>query len=299
MKKYSHYILLHTALFFFSAISFAQQSVMVTATVDKNRIIIGEPIKLKLEAALPAGTPMLWFDTDSLPHFELIDKGNIDSSAADKYEQIVTITSFDSGLYVIPPLSLDLDGRSYLTDSIPITVSFSAFDPEKDYHDIKDILEVEAVKKTYLKEILLAGGILMLLLLAWFLYRKYRRKKPVTQVAAPFLSPLEEALRALEALKKEPITEKQFYTGMNDIIRGFVYRKTGVTTMQKTNEEFILQLDKLGMPQDDFISLVQTLRMSDAVKFARYVPGEEENEKNYTVIRRSVEQLNNTNNSAV
>jgi hypothetical protein len=34
-----------------------------------------------------------------------------------------------------------------VTDSIPVDVVFSEFNPEQDYHDIKDIIEVTPQKK--------------------------------------------------------------------------------------------------------------------------------------------------------
>ncbi|MBC8033512.1 MAG: hypothetical protein H7Y03_05165 [Chitinophagaceae bacterium] len=299
MKKYIRYIVLHACFIFITLLSYSQQGVSVSASVNKNAIIIGEPIELRLEATIPAGMPYLWFSVDTLPHFELIDKGKVDSTVAGVYRQTIILTSFDSGRNMIPPVSLELNGRSYLTDSIAVMVSFSEFDPKKEYHDIKDILEVEAVKDGYLKWLLLGVGTLLLLLLIWYLFRKFRKKKSVDAVTVSPLSAFEEALKGLEELKKQQLTEKQFYTRMNDILRWFVYRKNGITTMQKTNEEFILQLDKLNMPREDFTALAQTLRMADAVKFAKYVPAEEENDNSYRVIRKSIEQLNNINNSAV
>lgn len=300
MKKYAQNILLLIAFLFITSFSFAQGGgVSVSASVNKDRILIGEPILLTLEASLPPGTSSGWFVTDTLPHFEFINKAKIDSSIEGEYKQILTITSFDSGVNMIPMLSLEINGRSYLTDSIPIEVSFSEFDPKKDYHDIKDILEVEPFKEGNLKWFLLGAGILLLLILIWYLRRR-SRKKPVAVVApAPVLSPLQEAMQALEELKSQPLPAKQYYSAMNDIIRRFVLRKTGITTMQKTNEEFIYQLDKHSLPHEDFIALTQTLRLTDAVKFAKYIPEDEEKERSYGVIKKSIEQLNNINNSAV
>jgi hypothetical protein len=179
-------------------------------------------------------------------------------------------------------------------------VTFSDFDPKKDYHDIKDILEVEAVGRNYLMYILPAVAvILLLLLLIWYLRKKGRKKAPSLHTPSITLPPYEEAMKALEELRKQQVSEKTYYTSLNDIVRWFVYRKKNVATMQKTNEEFIIQLDKMGLPKEDFIALAQVLRMADAVKFARYIPGEGENDRNFGVIKKTIEQLNNINDSAV
>jgi hypothetical protein len=63
--------------------------------------------------------------------------------------------------------------------------------------------------------------------------------------------------------------------------------------MQKTNEELMLQVRQLGLPNEAFILMAQTLRMSDAVKFAKFVPADDDNEQSFRNIRTSIELLNN------
>ena len=63
--------------------------------------------------------------------------------------------------------------------------------------------------------------------------------------------------------------------------------------MEKTNDELILQLTRWHIDNDSLISLAQTLRLSDVVKFAKFVPGEQDNEQSFNTIRSSVELMNN------
>ena len=73
----------------------------------------------------------------------------------------------------------------------------------------------------------------------------------------------------------------------------------GYSTMEKTNEELLLQVKQTGIPHEEMIRLAQTLRMSDAVKFARYTPANEDNEQNFRTTESTVQLLNNLNGSAV
>ena len=59
--------------------AFTQTPVSVKATVNRNRILIGEPIQVTLEAKAPLGDDISWFPGDSIPHFEFVQKGKIDS----------------------------------------------------------------------------------------------------------------------------------------------------------------------------------------------------------------------------
>ncbi len=298
IKRIQHIVCL-SALSCLFQFSFSQ-SVYVKASIDRDKILIGEPIHLKLEVSLPTGTDSKWFSLDSIPHFDFIDKAKIDTvntSISNTYNQVVTITSFDSGRWVIPAISLDLNGRSYLTDSFPVSVAFSNFDASQDYHDIKDILTVENPSLNYINWILAAITLLSLLALIYFLRKRTHKVTAPVAKTESRLSPFEEAIRSLQELKSRQLPEngqaKTYYTGLNDILRLFITRKLLLTTMQKTSEELILQVRDLGLPKDDFIAMVQTLRLSDAVKFAKYIPGRDDDEESFRNIRTSVELLNN------
>ena len=117
------------------------QKTNATATVDRAQILIGEPFTLTIEATVPnAG---YWPAIDTLPHFEIM-QSKIDSQQNGEGLQIrhtLTLTSWDSGKWNIPPFIIRGLNR---TKPIPITVSFSSpFDPNQEYHDVKDIMEGE------------------------------------------------------------------------------------------------------------------------------------------------------------
>ena len=66
-----------------------------------------------------------------------------------------------------------------------------------------------------------------------------------------------------------------------------------MSAMQKTNEELLMQVQQSGISNELGISLAQTLRMSDAVKFAKFIPPGEYNDQNLQTIRDCIVALNN------
>src|SRR5450631_1103794 len=115
------------------------------ATVDKRQILIGQPIQLMLEITVPGDAPLVWPPLDSLPHFDFVEKGQTDSvirPGERYYRQYLTLTSFDSGAWSIPRLPFIVGAKKYFSDSVRIEVAYSKFDASKDYHDIKDIIDV-------------------------------------------------------------------------------------------------------------------------------------------------------------
>jgi hypothetical protein len=129
----------------------------------------------------------------------------------------------------------------------------------------------------------------------YFITRK-KAEKIFEQKEVSRLTPYEEAIDSLEQLKKQQLARKGqvklYYSRLNDILRLFVLRKLRIASMVKTNEELIMQLKELNISREQFSHLAQALRMSDFVKFAKYVPGENENEQNFDIIKSSVEILN-------
>jgi hypothetical protein len=298
MKRTTPHITAVTFFLFSFSFSFSQ-AVSVKATINRDKIMIGEPIELKLEAKVPTGMDAKWFPLDSITHFDFIDKGKIDTTVTTdfkNYTQTLTITSFDSGRWAVSSFPLEIGNKQYLTDSLPVSVAYSNFDPSKDYHDIKDILEVENADVKYVNPILAALAVLSLLAVIYFLRKKATVQQPVAvKKALSKLSPLEEAMQSLEELKKQGYANtggvKIFHSSLNDILRWFMYRKTNIGTMEKTSAELMLQLKQFNLPNDEFINLAQALRMNDAVKFAKYQPPAAENDQSMDTIKKSIEQL--------
>ena len=299
MKRITQHIITFLFFLFSFSLSFSQ-TVSVRASINRDKIMIGEAIELKLEAKVPVGTEAKWFPIDSIAHFEMIEKGKVDTASTPDFNiftQKLIITSFDSGRWAVATLPLAIGNKEYLTDSLPVSVAYSNFDPNQDYHDIKDILEVENADTKYINWVLAGLAVLSLLAIIYYLRKKAAVQQPVVEIKKPIskLSPLQEALESLDELQKQGYTKsdevKMYHTQLNDILRWFLYRKTGVATMEKTSGELMLQLKQFNLANTDFINLAQSLRMNDAVKFAKYQPATEENEQAMDTIKKSVQQL--------
>jgi hypothetical protein len=273
-----------------TAVVAAQKKTIAKATVDRNKILIGEHIQITLEADIPEKEPILFFIIDSLPHFEVLDKQKIDTSNTSDgtlLKQVISITSFDSGHWVIPAFAL---GEKVVTDTIPVDVVFSPFDSAQAYHDIKDIIEVkpqEEKNKSWLWFVI-AGCVLAIALLLIYLLK---RKKPLIEVAAPVIDPFEEAIKQLEKLQKEKPDPKQYYSRLVDIFRVYVYRKKDIQSLQKTTDDLVVQLKGIPVAKEQFEKLSQALRLSDFVKFAKYIPSNEDGMNTFETIKRTISEI--------
>lgn len=290
MRKAFFYNIIVTIVAVFSSIATAAQNKTVAkATVNKTQILIGEPITLTLEVDVPEHEPIRFFQLDSLPHFEFLDSREIDTINTGRgtvLTQVMQITSFDSGRWVIPSLSL---GETVATDSIPVDVVFSPFNPDSPYHDIKEIIEVtpEERKEKIRWWYIVAGAVLLLMLILFFT----RKKKPAPQAIQPPADPYKDAMEELEKLQREKPEAKQYYSRLIDIFRVYVSAKKGIHSLQNTTDDLVMQLHNLNIPKDQFDQLTQGLRLSDFVKFAKYVPSSEDDKTVFNLIAGTIQQI--------
>jgi len=275
----------------------AQEIPTVKAAVDKNQILIGQPIRFTIDVKSPMTSSNQLPQFDSIPHFEIIEKDSPDSTISAvgaSYHMEWKLTSFDSGTHVIPALAVTIGKQLYKTDSLHIEVTYGKVDTAQDYHDIKGIRDLENPDVKYIPWIVGAVAAISLFLFIWFI------RKPPTVIGHRStvneeiirVTPMEEALSNLEKLKQmlkeDPSSVKKYYSGLTDTLRIFLNRQLGLVTMEKTSEELILSLSNLKMDRDLFSSLTEALRMGDFVKFAKYIPGPYENDNNWETIRNSI-----------
>ncbi len=269
------------------------QDIRVKASVNKDRILIGEHIVLQLEAEVPAGSDTKWFRTDSIPSFEYIDRAPVDTStgvSGKLYRQMLIITSFDSGSLVIPRMSLTVNNSRYLTDSISIEVGYTPVEANQPYHDIKDIIDVPEVEPMYINYIIAVATVLAIAALIWYLRRRKTSKQRYT-VPSVIISPFEKAMAALSAMRgSDPLDApglKNYYIRINDILRDYFRERNLVNSPDSSNEKLVVAV-KQRMDTETVYRLAQSLRLADAVKFAKYLPDVQETHKVYDDIHSTI-----------
>ena len=279
----------------------------VKTSVDKKNILIGEQFQYKVETSMPDNSFRLtWFSLpDSFGNFVVVSKNKIDSTVANGnllFSQELTLTSFDSGSRVIPPLTLtaeplDADSSySLFTDTIPINVSFSPLDSAKTFHDIKNIIEIKKELPWWIW-LLLGIGILVIIFLIIFLVKVFKKKEKIPDLFNAKLSPFDEAMQALNDLEKEQLLQKnevkEYHTGLSEIFKRYITRKTNIYKLHLTSDEILMELNEYGLKKDVLSAFANCLRMNSAVKFAKYIPPHTDSEESLIQTKEMIKQINN------
>lgn len=282
-------------LLFLTSIYTFGQGASFSAKLDTNVIKLGGQTKLKLSIEFSKDKSYsITFPeyADSInSHIEIVGKPQVDTSVVKdspvkRISEIYTITSFDTGFWVIPAIRVYLnnDTSQYLeSEPLLLEVKGVALDPAKDVNDIKEPLSLPIT----LKEILIIAGLILLVVsiiagvLVYYIF--FRKKKvKITQLFQPKPLPShEKALGLLEQLRKKKLWEgnqvKLFHSELTDIIRGYIDDRFGVSSPEQVSDETLAAMKgKVG--ESTFVKLRQMLQLADMVKFAKEQPLPNENE---------------------
>ena len=297
-------ILLTVAISCLAFLLSAAQPVVKT-TVDKNEILIGQQFKVKVLASFSGDNFYIkWIKVpDSLPHFELIEKGRIDSAFTNTklsgLSQTFTFTSFDSGKWTFPSFEINFTPAkadstiNLFTDSLPMVVSYSATDTTSTLKDIKAIREVDVMIPLWYW---IVGGVIFLLILGLIIWW-YRRKKKIKKVEplASKWSPFEEAMQDLEKLSElnleVPKEVQQYHTRLIGILRRYLSRKENTDYLNRTTSEILIAIKNNYLNKEILSKSATALRFSDAVKFAKYLPPATDSQANKQVIKDTIQLI--------
>ena len=281
------YIFLFTIILF----SVTGSTQKVTASADKEKILIGEQFHLRLQANFNEGEAFDFFVIDTIPRFEILDRSTIDTSKFDgglALVQELTMTSWDSGRIQIPAFVLDGERTKPLI--IDVAYSPHPFDTTQPYHDVHEILDIKRPIETTWYWYLIGLLILILLFLLFFPRGKPKPKGGFVSDESAY----KKTIKKLTALQnKTEAEDKLFYSELVQIFREYLHRRMNMYSFSKTTGDLSVQMEKLEMDRDQYLNMVQTLVLSDMAKYAKYQSTTEEKKGAVDGIRESVMAIEN------
>lgn len=133
--------------------------------------------------------------------------------------------------------------------------------------DIHDIRAPYLIPQDWRLPALVAAAVALVLVLAWWVWRRLKARRPR-------LTLLQRTLRKLEATR--PLLEandaQAFSVAVSDVVRSYVEERFSVLATQRTTEEFLRDcLAQMGSAlQSHEQALAQFLIFCDLAKFARW-----------------------------
>lgn len=281
-----------------TAVVWAQEN-PVSISIDTANIKIGEQIQYKIKVAALEQVVFPNLKLDSLGKVEVVATLPIDT-LKNYLEKKYLLTSFDSGIYVIPQQKIIVKGNNFLTDSLLVNVATVKVDTTQ-----QKMFEIKSIKnepKTFddYKHLwwILA---LVLLIIAFAVWYFVFRKKEVLETPKIYIKPIEEALQRLKELDEKLLLQqnkiKPYYTELTDIVRTYIEKEIHIPAMESTTNELLETIidfnesSKLGISKETIAQLKEVLQSADLVKFAKSKPIIEEIKAHRNLSEQIVQQI--------
>ena len=208
----------------------------------------------------------------------------------------VVVTSFDEGIYYLPPLAVQRRSKDGVVDTLvfepqkveikTMPVDTATFKP----HDIKGVIRYPVTFAEVAPWV--AGGLALAGLVAlavWLVIRYRRRHNPeyIRKDPAHIV-----ALRKLDKYRGNrmwaPEKQKMFYSGITDTLREYMAARYGIGAMEMTTAEIFRDMKATDAPADLLDQMKELFERADFVKFAKFTASDEDNAKALPVAVRFV-----------
>ena len=296
MKRYKHLLLL--LALFITGLSVNAANATLSAKLDSATLLMGRVTTVHLELVKDK-TQQGFFPIDQLdtlnraveiaarPKADTVDLGN----GRQQINRDLIIQSFDSGLYVIKPIEYVIGKDTLRSQQLTLKVIPVKVDTMGDIQDFKPVIGIpfrlgDAVP-SFISDYWWAWLLGLLLIGAGiWAYRKYYKKgiNPL-KPSKKRLPPYEEAMINLQNLKAAQLwqqgQEKEYFTGLTDILRVYIYRRFHINAVEMTSSQIIDTLKKNDETKAVNEQLEMILEVADIVKFANARPLADDNEVAY------------------
>lgn len=272
----------------------SKAQVSVEAAIDSLEILIGEQAHISLQVSLDADQcAILPVYPDTLVKgVEVLDVAKPDTQYLNDnrrllIKEVYTITSFDSALYYLPPMEVQVEDEVYKSNPLALKVISMPVDtlhPDQ-FFGTKDVMKPDFMWSDWYGVIACAVLWVPALFLLLYLIKRIRDNQPIIRKVKvePKLPPHQQAMQEIERIKAEKVWQhglsKEYYTQLTDALRTYIENRFGFKALEMTTDEIIERLESVH-DVEAIRELRGLLRTADLVKFAKFIPMMNENDAN-------------------
>ena len=267
-------IIKRTFLIFFPTILFCS-SFTVDSKIDKEIAYIGDIIKwtilVKNYEKRKFNFPIIPDQDESIS----IIKHQIIYNNNDPIGIEFELTAWDTGKFTTPSFSFDIMKNNEVDYSFqldPIHFEIVSILSTIDQAEFKDIKGPVSVKNIFpFREIFYVVLLLVLMVAILLVWRK-RISPHYEKINYDFLEdPYERASRRIKELDSSVLT-KEYYSTLSHVLREYIETKYFIRTLEMTTEEIENAIEIFHFEEENFIKIINFLKKSDQVKYARHAP---------------------------
>lgn len=297
------FVFLSLSIFNFQLSTASAQDVpTVKASFDRDSILIGDQFHLEVRVEKDmmqvVAFPHL-AGSEIVPDIEVLAEFPEDTLSQDARRQTIgkryLLTIFREGDYNIgrfPVIYADKNivDTLYSADSLRIRVATFDINLETDKpFDIKPPRGIPLKFGEIGGWFALSLAVLAVIAAGIWLFVKYRKQIPFLGGEKPQIPPHLLAIRKLEALRHQKLPQnnkhKLYYSAITDILREYINGRFGIHALEMTTDEILASVEEPcregRIDKKRYTDLKDILQTADLVKFAKFIPDDEENEAAY------------------
>ena len=263
-----------TFLFLFPAILFCK-SFTVDSKIDKEIAYIGNIIKWTILVENYEKRKLNFPIIPDQDELIRIIKHQIIYNNKDPIGIEFELTAWDTGRFTTPNFSFDIMKNNEVDYSFqldPIDFEIVSILTTIDQAEFKDIKGPVPVINIFPFRELLYVLLLLVLMVAIILIWRKRISPEYEKINYDFLEdPYERASRRIKELDSSVLT-KEYYSTLSHVLREYIETKYFVRTLEMTTEEIENAIEIFQFEEENFNKIINFLKKSDQVKYARHAP---------------------------
>lgn len=283
----------------------------IEAKLGAEEVELGERLELRIEVFAQQDDRVHLRDATEIDPFEIIGRNRTALDESDGSEQPseviqLDLITFEVGRLEVPPIELLVvldDGRtgSVSTPALPVRVTDplgNEVDPApRGDHPPRPVMTTD---RRALWVMGVIGAMLLAALIGAVIGRLRARRKPAAGPPPPPPRPAEEvALEKLDAVRESDMLEqgeiKLFHITVSEAVREYLGARHGFESLELTTDEMMEHLREVELKGVTETELIEFLRETDMVKFAKWRPEiercREMLERAYDIVHRTTEAV--------
>lgn len=292
-------------LFVVLAFPVLAQAFSVSAAIDSTVLYVGEQAKLTFEWTQPKDAKVQFplFSDTIVSGLELVERLPIDTFLNEQNSLVIKqhylVTSFDSALFFIPSQPFILGNDTQYCNPLSLKVLTIPVDTtQKVIADIKPVYAPPFNWPLFWQVIGILLCVVALIILGVWLYLRYKKQHVEHDNVLELKdmrSAYEIALERLNEIRQEKLWQKgrpkDYHTQLTDVLREYIHRRYGISALEQTSAEVLRAIQPQLKEQKELFAILQhILQLADLVKFAKYHPLIEEDEKSLSQAYKFVEE---------
>ena len=278
--------------------------VRATAQLEPPDPLIGDPVELTLRVVAEKGVELIMPEFgEALGHFGILDfnsEEQIDGEGQTIATQRYQLQPRRSGKHSIPPIMIEfvdrrpgaqpapkgLDAYELLTERLAFEVGSVLLD-QADAELSPPLGQLPLRQQDHRRAwlwLLLLAALVVAAVFAWQAWRSTRRRarqRSAYEIAHTRL------IHLLNGPRNNPEQIERFFVGLSDIVRRYLEDRFDLRAPELTTEEFLAQMSHSPEMSSEHQTLLRDfLRRADLVKFAKFLPSDQDIDDSIAAARR-------------